>query len=532
MFKRVLYGKEAREKILSGVNKIVDAVAVTLGPSGRNVLIANSIVVDYGMHSLPINVTKDGYRTTKAFDVNDEFEKVGVNLVKEAAQKTVDLAGDGTTSTCVLLRAIVVEAMKMIESGSNPMELKKGIDAAVELVVAQLKKTSVPISENVEKIRQVATVSANNDKEIGDLIAQAFAKIGSEGVINIDYGKGIDTEIKIADGYKFERGWVSPQFTNNKEKQICEFENPYILLYDKKITHHSQVQRILEAVMQNGRPLLIICEDAEEEGLAFLAMNNAQQRIQVCVVKSPSFGEQRREEMEDLAILTGGTFVSDIRGVEIKNAGIENLGVAKKVIVSKDETVIIGGQKDSEQLENLLNELRMNLAAAKTEEEKDPIEKRIARINGGVAVILVGAATETEMKEKLDRFDDAVRATKSAIAEGYVAGGGQFFSSFEDIQTKEDEDYHKGYFALIQALKMPLKQICKNAGVEYEAIYEGVKKSKWEKGYNAKTGKIEDLVAAGIIDPAKVLRCSLQNAASSAGMILTTECIIADSTNF
>lgn len=532
MYKKILYGSEARNKVLDGVNKIVDAVAVTLGPSGRNVLIANSVVVDYGVHSLPINVTKDGYRTTKSFDVNDEFEKVGVNLVKEAAQKTVDLAGDGTTSTCVLLRAIVQESMKMIEKGANPMELKKGIDAAVEAVVGQLKKVSTPISENVEKIRQVATVSANNDKEIGDLIAKAFEKIGSEGVINIDSGKGIETEIKIADGYKFERGWISPLFTNNKEKQVCEFENPYILLYDKKITHHSQVQRVLEAVMQNGRPLLIVCEDAEEEGLAFLAMNNVQQRIQVCVVKAPSFGEQRREEMEDLAVLTGGTFVSDIRGVEIKNAGIENLGVAKKVIVSKEETVIIGGQKDSVQLETLLNELRMNLAEAKTEEEKYPIEKRIARINGGVAVILVGAATETEMKEKLDRFDDAVRATKSAIAEGYVAGGGQFFSSFEDAASPTDTDYHKGYNALINALKMPLKQICSNAGTDFDWAYSAIKESKWEKGYNAKTGKIEDLVAAGIIDPAKVLRCSLQNAASSAGMILTTECVIADSVNF
>lgn len=515
MNKKTLYGKEARDKVLSGVNKISDAVCVTLGPSGRNVMVSQSMVVDYGVHSLPIEISKDGYRVTSRFDLDDPFEKAGVLMAKECAQKSVDQAGDGTTSTIVLMRAIVSQGMAAIDEGENPMELKKQIDKAVEYVLSELKKMATPIRGDIEKIRQIASVSANNDSSIGDLIAQAFEKIGEEGVIDIEAGSGVETEIKIADGYKWGNGWISPLFINNKEKQVCEFLEPYILLYEKKVTHHTQVEKALQVCMQNGKPMLIVCEDADEEGLAFLAMNTIQGRIKCCVVKSPSFGDNRREQMEDLAVFVGGTYISDSKGVGVREVGIPNFGQAKKVIVSKEETIIIGGESDKKVLENLLNELRMNLAQAKTEDEKYPIEKRIARLKGGVAVIQVGAATETEQKEKLDRFDDSVRATKAAVSEGYVAGGG---SAFLRIKT--------GFSIIDEALSEPLRQICKNAGVDEESIIGKVKNSNY--GYNAKTNQIEDLVESGIIDPVKVLRCALQNAASSAGMMLTTECLIVD----
>lgn len=518
MNKKTLYGKEAREQLLSGVKKIAAAVKVTLGPMGRNVLISQSMVIDYGVHNLPIHVTKDGYTVTKNFEINDNpFEQSGVLMVKEAALKTVEMAGDGT-STCVLLtEAIVEKGIELIDAGANPMELKRGIDKAVEYVVGQLKEMATPIKGNIERIKQIATVSANNDAEIGDWIAKAFEKIGDEGVIDLEQSKSVNTEIKTADGYKWENGWVSPLFVNNKEKQITEFVNPMILLYEKKVTHHTQVHHALEICIQQSRPVLIVCEDADEEGLAFLAMNTMQKRIQCCVVKSPSFGNERRIAMEDLAILTGGTYISDSKGVGIKEIEFENFGSAKKCIVSKDETIIIGGESDKVELENLLNELKMNLAQAKNEEEKAPIERRIAKLTGGVAVIQVGAATETEMKERLDRFDDAVRATKAAISEGYTIGGGSAFLRI-----------HTGNEIIDEILKEPMKQICKNAGVEYSAILPKIDLSNGTSGYNAKINIVEDLVEAGIIDPVKVLRCALQNAASSATMILTSEGLICD----
>jgi chaperonin GroEL len=517
MRKQTLYGEQARAAIMEGVKKIASAVKCTLGPSGRNVLISQSMVVDYGVHALPIHITKDGYTTAKAFDLDDPHEKAGVLLIKEAAQKSVDQSGDGTTTTTVLAEAIAEKGIELIKEGYNPMELKRSIDKAVEVVVAEIKKLATPIKGNIEKIRQIATVSANNDPEIGGLIADAFAKIGDEGVIDVEAGKSVKTEIKIADGYKFEKGFVSPHFINNKEKQLCELIDPFILLYEKRVTHHTQIERLLEAVSRTGRPIVIICEDADEEGLAFLVMNNYQKRLACCVVKSPSFGEGRREEMEDIAILTGGQYITDSKGVGIKEAELAHLGTAKKVIVTKDETIIIGGDANRAELENLLNELRMNLAQAKNEDEAFPIEKRIAKLTGGVAVIQVGANTETEMKEKLDRFDDAVRATKSAIAEGFVPGAGTIFLR---IKT--------GNPVIDAILEAPLKQICLNAGVDADEIVKKVKEATGNIGYNAKTDEIADLVEVGIIDPAKVLRCSIQNAASVASMILTTQCLIAD----
>jgi chaperonin GroEL len=535
MLKKTLYGDSARAKIFEGIKKIAAAVKVTLGPSGRNVLISKSMIVDYGVHSLPINVTKDGHRTAQAFDLEDPHEKAGVLLVKEACRKTVDQAGDGTTTTAVLLEAIVEQGMKLIEAGANPMELKRGIDKAVRHVIDELKGMAIQIGDDNDKILQIASISANNDAEIGRLIADAFKVIGNEGIIDIEESKSVETEIKMSKGYRFERGWLAPIFVNKKEKLTCEFENPLILLYEKTIIHHTQMERAL--TVANGRPILIICEDAKEEGLGFLGLNVYQGRLQCCVVKSPSFGESRREDMEDLAILTGGTYISDSKGVGIKEMEFENFGQASKIIVTKEETTIIGGNSDKGALQNLLNELRMNLAQAKNEDEKAPIEKRIAKLIGGVAVIQVGAATETEMKERLDRFDDAIRATKSAISEGYVVGAGTSFLKIipkgvaitaTHITTNKQSVEDQCIRLIYNVLREPLKQICRNAGVDDEYIQKSVSLMGGNFGYNAKSGKVEDLIKAGVIDPVKVLRCALQNAASSATMVLTTEVLIAD----
>lgn len=517
MNKQVLYSKEARAKILDGVTKIVDAIRITLGPQGRNCIIAQSAVVDYGVHNLPLYITNDGFNIARNFDLMDYFEKVGVMIIKECTFKTVEQAGDGTSSCAILANAILEKGMPLIDNGANPMELKKQIDKAVENVISQLKTLSTPIKGDIDRIRNIATISANNDPEIGGWIADAFAKIGDEGIIDLEASKGVRTEIKISDGYKWDQSWTSPLFITNREKQLVEFENPLILIYHNRINHHTQIMKALEICQSSGKPLLIICEDAVEEGLAFMVLNTLQGRVRVCAVKSPAFGEDRRIEMEDIALLTGGDYISDVRGINIKESTINNFGTAKKVIVNKDETIIIGGGGDKEAIESHINELRMNLAEAKNEDEKFPIEKRIAKLKGGVAVIQVGAATETEMKEKLDRFDDAVRATKAAISEGYVAGGGTTYLRIRS--GNEIVDY---------AMDMILKQICLNAGVDAEQIIKQVKGLSGNMGYNAKTDKIEDLVESGVIDPTKVIRCALTNAASSAGMILTTEAMIVD----
>jgi chaperonin GroEL len=529
MLKETIYGSDARVKMLEGVKKIVDAIRVTLGPLGRNVVIAQSAIMDYDVHSLPLHITKDGFTVAKSFNCKDYFERVGVMIVKECTFKTVQMAGDGTSTSAILVHAILANGIELVNAGFNPMELKREIDAAVEYVVDELKKISIPIRGNVDRIREIATVSANNDKSIGDMIADAFAKIGDEGIIDIEESKGVKTEIKISEGYKFNRGWegISPLFVNNKEKMICEFLEPLILLYDKRINHHSQIQRALQLAIAANRPILFICEDAESEGLATLAMNNHRGAVKCCVVKSPSFGDARREEMEDLATLTGGTYISDIKGVAIGEIEFENLGQAKKIVVSKDETIIIGGYSNLGALENLLNELRMNLAQAKNEDEKFPIEKRIARLTAGVAVIQVGANTETEMKERMDRFDDSIRATKSAIAEGYVPGGGSVFAKIK-FNIDKDQKEDQGIIVISKSLKEPLRQICINAGINEAMILEAVLESDQNQGYNAKSDKVEDLLKAGIVDPTKVLRCALQNAASVATMILTSEAMIVD----
>jgi chaperonin GroEL len=517
MLKKTLYGKDARTKMLDGVKKIVDAIRVTLGPQGRNVVLAQSAVIDYGVHNLPLHITKDGATVARGFDLEDYFEKVGVMIIKECTTKTVDQAGDGTSSCAILAHAMLEKAIALVDNGANPMELKKAIDIAVEDVIEQLKLLSTPLKGDLERIRQIATISANNDTEIGKWIADAFEKIGDEGIIDLEPSKNVNTSIRISDGYKWEQSWTSPLFITNREKQIVELENPLILIYHNRINHHIQVMKALEICQGAGRPLLIICEDAVEEGLAFMVLNVLQGRVKVCAVKAPAFGEDRRIEMEDIALLTGGSYISDVRGINIKELAIDNLGQAKKVIVTKEETIIIGGNGKAIDIENHTNELRMNLAEAKNEDEKYPIEKRIAKLKGGVAVIQVGAATETEMREKLDRFDDSVRAVKAAISDGFVAGGGTTYLRLRSGNEIVDH-----------AMDMILKQICLNAGGNADQIVEQVKGLTGNMGYNAKTDNIEDLVESGVIDATKVIRCALTNASSSAGMILTTEAMIVD----
>lgn len=526
MTKKVLFGKESRDKMLVGVQAITDAVKTTMGASGKCVMIGNGVYGNDGMVQLPTIVTKDGWTVTKHFELTDPIENRGAMLIKEAATKTVEQVGDATTCTCVLAEALVTGGMKLIDGGANSQEIKKGMDSALEYVVSELKSISTPVRGNVGRVKQIATVSANNDSAIGKLIADAFSQIGDDGVIDVEASNSIETAVKTADGYKFDRGWISPLFVNNKPKETCEFDNPLILLYEKRITHHTQIERAIQIATHQQKPLVIICEDADEEGLAYLAINNVRQNIRCCVVKSPEFGNSRRESMEDIALITGGTYISDIRGVDIKQVELSHLGEAKKVIVTKTESVIIGGRKDQEVFDEFVADLKMNLAQAKTEEERYKIEKRIAQLNGSVAVIQVGAATETELNEKLDRFDDAVRATRAAIAEGFVAGGGTAFLRIQMPLNGGEGDFMLGWKLVFDALESPLKQICQNAGIDGSKKLLEVKKQFGNIGYNVLTNKIEDMVEAGIIDATKALRCALTNAVSVAGMLLTSECSI------
>lgn len=531
MTKTVLFKREARDKLLSGVKKITDAVRVTMGSSGKCVLIGNAVYHEGFLAQLPTMVTKDGYNVTRHFSLPDLVENRGAMMIKEAAQQTVNEAGDATTCTCVLADAIVEKGVQLIDSGANSQDIKKGIDFAVDQVVSRLKEMSIPVAENNERIFNIATVSANNDTSIGRMIADAYKKIGPYGVIDIDRSNGLNTEIKISDGVKIDRGWVSNIFVNNRAKETCEFNDCLILLYDKKVTHYTQLERALTLHQQAGQPLLIICEDVDEQGLGFLAVNVAQQRIKVCAIKAPEFGDARREWMEDLELLTGAMYLGDIRGTGIKEIENEHFGYAKKVIVSRKETVIIGGDVDSSKLEDFVNDLKMNLAQCKTEDERYPIEKRIARLTGGVAVIQVGAATETELTEKLDRFDDAVRATKAAITEGFVAGGGITFLNIarellDSIDGEEANAFNMGKHILYQSLLAPFSQMVENVGWDVSASLSSVPRETSGLGYNMRTGELVDMVGQGIIDSTKALRCALQNAASIAGMLLTSECLI------
>ena len=529
MNKTVLFGKEARDKVLEGVKKIAAAVKVTLGASGKCVLISNSFHADYALHQLPIQVTKDGYTVTRNFNLSDPIENVGSEMIKEAAQKTVDMVGDGTTTTTILAEAFIRYGIEAIDKGANSQKLKKEIDKAVDYVVEMLKKMAIPVRGDVEKIRQIATVSANNDTEIGTLIAEAFEKIGEDGIIDIQESKSPLTEVKIADGFKFDKGWLLPYFITNKAKAEAELIEPYILLYDNPISKIETIAPVLQQVVQQGKPILIICEDMDSAALALVTMNVAQGKLKACVVKCPSFNNSKKETMEDLAIVTGGTYISDQKGISLENAKLQHLGVAKKVIVTKDSTIIIDGERDKESFDELYANLKMNIVDAKDEIEKQKIEKRIARLKGGVAVISVGGATETEMGERRDRVDDAVRATKAAVEEGYVAGGGiSIIMATDAIDTKRFNENPLGYGVLIPSMEAPFRQICINAGVDDTDILAKITEFGKDIGYNAKTDTIENLIESGIIDPVKALRCSIINAASVAGMVLTSECLIVD----
>lgn len=532
MNKNVLFGKEARDKVLSGVNKISAAIKVTLGPMGKCVLISRAEMIDYGVYNLPIHVSKDGYTVSRSFKLTDPMENVGVMLIQEAAKKTVDMAGDGTTCTSILAEALIQGGMKLIDEGANSQELKKGIDVAVDYVVKELKKIAIPVGTDLEKIRHVASIAANNDSSIGDLIAEAFKKIGNEGVIDIEEAKSVNTEIKVTDGFKFDKGWLRPMFVTNQGKNTCELNDPYILLYDKNITTMKQIVPILNQVASESKPIVFICDDIDGEALAFLVVNNAQRKLSTCIISSPFLGDKKRELMEDLAVVTGATFISDLKGIGIESVKLEHLGKAKKIIISKDDTVIISGEKNKHEFDDLYNNLKMNSVQAESDQEKEMIENRIARLTGSIAIISVGAPTEIEMKEKKDRVDDSIRATKSAIAEGIVAGGG--ISFLQAIKTVSSGEYNKnklGFDLVLKALEVPLRQICINAGADETEILKQVADLGDDIGYNAKTGAIENLIESGVIDPVKVLRCSLQNASSVAGMILTTECLIVDSIN-
>lgn len=530
MRKKILFGAEARKSALVGVNAIADAVSVTLGANGRCVLIGESYVHEYNVYDMPTRVTKDGISVARQVKLDDPIENRGVLLMREASQKTMEQAGDGTTTSIVLARAFVVEGMKLLDAGKNPMQIKKGIEEGVEQIVEYLKKTAIPVGDNIERIRQIATVSSNNDTEIGNLIAEAFEKIGKDGSIECDEATGAKTTVKVSDGFKIDRGFVIPVFINNKTRNKCDLIEPYILLYDKNISTMKQLQKIVEQVAAEGKPLLVICEDIDTQALSFLAVNAQQDKFSSCVVKSPSFGDLKRQMMEDIATVTGATIVSDLKGVDIERAKLTHLGKATKVVVTKDETVIIGGNKNVEEFEELINELKMDIVDETDETLKEAIEKRVARLTGGVAVISVGGVTEIEMKERKDRIDDAIKATKAAVSEGIIVGGGTAFLK-SNLIYEVGSNLHL-VFDLLNAVKeAPLKQLCYNSGIDFELIRKEILETGrliTDIGYNAKTLKVEDLMVAGIIDPVKVLRCAILNAASVATSLLTTECIIVD----
>jgi len=518
------------DKILEGVNLVADPVKSTLGAKGKTVIISEAYIADYGTRNYPIVVTKDGWRVSQSISSTDPLVQAGVLFVQEGAQKQMTDAGDATTTNCLFTQAMVTEGLKLIEAGVNPHELKEGIEKAVEYVVGELKKIAVPINGDIERIRQIATISANNDLEIGNLIAEAYSKIGAEGSVTIEEAKGVGTSIKIADGFKFNRGWASPYFITNPAKEECELVEPYILIFDRPISQLQPLMPILEKVLGTKRPLLIICEDSDGEALATLTYNVAQKTMKACVINLAFMGEGKIKIMEDIATVTGGTFINELKGVKLENVTLQHLGQAKKVVIGKESTVIVAGAKKEEEYDKLVLGLKNLAAETELQEEKEKIEKRIARLNEGVAILSIGAMTEVEMKEKKDRADDAVRATKCAIEEGFIPGGGTAFLRVNNLLSvyTSSPNFQKGINLLMGTLTYPLKQICDNAGVNSDDILAKVLKEKNNIGYNAKTAQIEDLVESGIIDAVKSNRCALQNAASVACQILTSQYVITD----
>ncbi len=523
MAKEITYNTEAREALKKGVDQLANAVKVTLGPKGRNVIIDKK----YGAP----HITKDGVTVAKEIELADAAENLGAQLVKEVASKTGDQAGDGTTTATVLAQAIVGVGLKNVTAGANPMDLKRGIDKAVSTVVAEIKKQSEVVGNDFDKIEQVATISANNDAEIGKLIADAMRKVSKEGVITIGEAKGMDTTIDVVQGMQFDRGYISPYFVTNTETMEVEMDKPYILIYDKKISNLKELLPVLEPAVQSGRPLLIIAEDVDSEALTTLVVNRLRAQLKICAVKAPGFGDRRKEMLEDIAILTGGTVISEEKGIKLESATIEMLGTAESITVNKDNTTIVNGAGDKEAIASRVAQIKAQIAATKSTYDKEKLQERLAKLAGGVAQLNVGAASEVEMKEKKDRVDDALSATRAAIEEGIVAGGGVAYIRAQkalDTLKGENEDEQTGIEIVRRAIEEPLRQIVTNAGKEGAVVVDKVRNGEGDFGYNARKDTYENLKAAGVVDPAKVTRVALENAASIAGMFLTTECVIVD----
>ena len=523
MAKEILFNIDARDQLKKGIDTLANAVKVTLGPKGRNVIIEKKFGAPH--------ITKDGVTVAKEVELADAYQNTGAQLVKEVASKTGDDAGDGTTTATVLAQAIVAEGLKNVTAGASPMDIKRGIDKAVAKVVESIKSQSEKVGDNYDKIEQVASVSANNDPVIGKLIADAMRKVSKDGVITIEEAKGTDTTIGVVEGMQFDRGYLSAYFVTNTEKMECEMEKPYILIYDKKISNLKDFLPILEPAVQTGRPLLVIAEDVDSEALTTLVVNRLRSQLKICAVKAPGFGDRRKEMLEDIAVLTGGVVISEEKGLKLEQATIEMLGTADKVTVSKDNTTIVNGAGAKENIQERCEQIKAQIASTKSDYDKEKLQERLAKLSGGVAVLYVGAASEVEMKEKKVRVDDALRATRAAIEEGIVAGGGVAYiralDALEGLQG-DNADETTGIDIIKRAIEEPLRQIVANAGKEGAVVVQKVREGKADFGYNARTDVYENLHAAGVVDPAKVTRVALENAASIAGMFLTTECVIVE----
>ena len=523
MAKEILFNIDARDQLKKGIDTLANAVKVTLGPKGRNVIIEKKFGAPH--------ITKDGVTVAKEVELADAYQNTGAQLVKEVASKTGDDAGDGTTTATVLAQAIVAEGLKNVTAGASPMDIKRGIDKAVAKVVDSIKGQAEKVGDNYDKIEQVASVSANNDPVIGKLIADAMRKVSKDGVITIEEAKGTDTTIGVVEGMQFDRGYLSAYFVTNTEKMECEMEKPYILIYDKKISNLKDFLPILEPAVQSGRPLLVIAEDVDSEALTTLVVNRLRSQLKICAVKAPGFGDRRKEMLEDIAVLTGGVVISEEKGLKLEQATIEMLGTADKVTVSKDNTTIVNGAGDKENIKERCEQIKAQIVATKSDYDKEKLQERLAKLSGGVAVLYVGAASEVEMKEKKDRVDDALRATRAAIEEGIIPGGGvAYIRASEALEglKGDNEDETTGIEIVKRAIEEPLRQIVANAGKEGAVVVQKVREGKADFGYNARTDVYENLHAAGVVDPAKVTRVALENAASIAGMFLTTECVIVE----
>ena len=523
MAKEILFNIDARDQLKKGVDALANAVKVTLGPKGRNVIIEKKFGAPH--------ITKDGVTVAKEIELADAYQNTGAQLVKEVASKTGDDAGDGTTTATVLAQAIVAEGLKNVTAGASPMDIKRGIDKAVAKVVESIKNQAEKVGDNYDKIEQVATVSANNDPVIGKLIADAMRKVSKDGVITIEEAKGTDTTIGVVEGMQFDRGYLSAYFVTNTEKMECEMEKPYILIYDKKISNLKDFLPILEPAVQTGRPLLVIAEDVDSEALTTLVVNRLRSQLKICAVKAPGFGDRRKEMLEDIAILTGGVVISEEKGLKLEQATIEMLGTADKVTVSKDNTTIVNGAGAKGNIKERCDQIKAQIAATKSDYDREKLQERLAKLSGGVAVLYVGAASEVEMKEKKDRVDDALRATRAAIEEGIIPGGGVAYIRAIDVlegMKGDNADETTGVEIIKRAIEEPLRQIVANAGKEGAVVVQKVREGKGDFGYNARMDVYENLHAAGVVDPAKVARVALENAASIAGMFLTTECVIVE----